>query len=58
MGAARTYAEIVTTQALAALIGTHYRPTGHDAATTFGNLTRWIEARAAPRRWRRERTDM
>jgi hypothetical protein len=51
MGVARTYAE--TTQALAALIGTHYRPTGHDAATTFGNLTRWIEARAAPRSWRR-----
>jgi hypothetical protein len=35
--------------ALAALIGTHYRPTGHDAATTFKQLGLWVQARAARR---------
>jgi hypothetical protein len=33
--------------ALASLIGTHYRPTGHDAATTFKQLGLWVQARGS-----------
>jgi hypothetical protein len=39
----RDYAAACT--ALTSLIGTHYRPTGHDAAATFRQLQLWLEAR-------------
>ena len=31
--------------ALTALITAHYRPTGYDAAATFGKLQDWLQAR-------------
>ena len=31
--------------ALTALITAHYRPTGYDAAATFGKLPDWLQAR-------------
>jgi hypothetical protein len=31
--------------ALTALITAHYRPTGYDAAATFGKLRDWLQAR-------------
>ena len=37
--------------ALQALITAHYRPTGHDAASTFGRLQPWLQARAPAARF-------
>jgi hypothetical protein len=34
-------------RALTALISTHYRPTGHDAAGTFRSLAEWVQVPAA-----------
>ncbi len=34
-------------EALESLIGTHYRPTGRDAAESFKNLGVWAQVRAS-----------
>jgi hypothetical protein len=39
----RSYA--AACDALTALITAHYRPTGYDAAATFGKLREWLQAR-------------
>jgi hypothetical protein len=44
----RTYS--AACDALTALITAHYRPTGYDAAATFGKLREWLQARQL-RRW-------
>ena len=45
----RSYA--AACDALTALITAHYRPTGYDAAATFGKLREWLQARRRPAAW-------
>lgn len=45
----RSYA--AACDALTALITAHYRPTGYDAAATFGKLREWLQARHSASTW-------
>jgi len=45
----RSYA--AACEALTALITAHYRPTGYDAAATFGKLREWLQARHFASTW-------